>query len=143
MKTKIHLIETLLTWPDIGYPVYCVYCVWFSCSQIYLVFKSYDFDITWWRFFQERVILFFLIIIFQLSSDIMFISSCSLSSSTSVHVKIVVFWWYFETISKLKYWQSCEEQQWKQVMSWFLPRTIYLRIIWIIFILIYIKTLLD
>jgi hypothetical protein len=43
MKTKIHLIETLLTWPDFGYPVDGV---WFPCYQMYLVFKSYDFDIT-------------------------------------------------------------------------------------------------
>jgi len=33
--------------------------LWFSCSQIllnYLVFQSFDYDLTWWRFIQKRVV---------------------------------------------------------------------------------------
>ena len=30
--------------------------LWFYCSQNYLAFQSFDFERTWWRLFQKRIV---------------------------------------------------------------------------------------
>jgi hypothetical protein len=45
-----------LTLVDLGYPVYAL---WFYCSQNflnYLVFQPFDFERTWWRLYQARLV---------------------------------------------------------------------------------------
>ena len=56
--------SNMLSWYYMGFFFgvnysYPVYALWFSCSQRiwnYLTFQDFDFEGTWWRFFQKRVV---------------------------------------------------------------------------------------